>query len=317
MRVVVSLLLMLSSAYAAAQAYPAKPINFVLTVPPGSIDMAARVYADAVGNTIGQKLIVSNVGGSGGIQAALQVKSAPPDGHTLFMGTSTTMAVLPAVRSGLPFSPDTDFRPVTQLFTVPSYVTTHTGNPYRTMAELTAFAKKNPGKVTYGSQGVASPGHFQGAMLEAAIAAQMLHVPYKGGIPMILDMVAQRVDIGFNTWSATKEYVRGGKLRYLAVTTLERRPEEPDVPTLAELGIRGVEHDVWSGLFVHAKTPDPIVTRLNQEFVRASRSPEVVKRLGGEGFLIRTGTPEELRQHLEKESGHLRAAVKQFGIKSE
>jgi tripartite-type tricarboxylate transporter receptor subunit TctC len=270
-----------------------------------------------VSNGIGQKIVVSNVGGSGGVQAALQVKQAPADGYTLFMGTSSTMAVLPAVRAGLPFDAETDFRPVTQLFTVPSYVTTHSGNPYRNMAELIAFARKNPGKVTYGSQGVASPGHFQGAMLEGAIGAQMLHVPYKGGIPMILDMVAQRVDIGFNTWSATKEYVRAGKLRYLAVTTLERRPEEPDVPTLAELGIRGVEHDVWSGLFVHARTPDAIVTRLNQEFIRASRAPEVVKRLTSEGFLIRVGTPDELRQHLEKESGHLRAAVRQYGIRSE
>jgi tripartite-type tricarboxylate transporter receptor subunit TctC len=279
--------------------------------------MAARVYAEAVSAGIGQRIVVTNVGGGGGVQAALQVKQSAPDGYTIFMGTSSTMAVLKAVRSKLPFDPENDFRPVTQLFTVPSYVTTHTGNPFKTMAEMVAYAKKNPGKLTYGSQGVASPGHFQGAMLEAAIGAQMLHVPYKGGIAMILDMVAQRVDIGFNTWSATKEYVRDGKLRYLAVTTLERRSEEPNVPTLAELGIRGVEHDVWSGLFVPAKTPDAIVSRLNQEFMRAARAPEVVKRLNSEGFVIRVGSPEEMRRHLASESEKLRAAVRQFGIKGD
>ena len=134
---------------------------------------------------------------------------------------------------------------------------------------------------------------------------------------MILDMVAQRVDIGFNTWSATKEYVRAGKLKYLAVTTLARRSEEPSVPTLAELGIRGVEHDVWAGLFVPAKTPEAIVSRLNQEFLRAARAPEVVKRLNGEGFVIRAGTPDELRQHMASESEILRATVRKFGIKGD
>ncbi|OGA95212.1 MAG: hypothetical protein A3G27_09735 [Betaproteobacteria bacterium RIFCSPLOWO2_12_FULL_66_14] len=300
---------------ALAQAYPAKPINFVLTVPPGSIDMAARVYAEAVSPAIGQRIVVTNIGGGGGVQAALQVKQSAPDGYTIFMGTSATMVVLKAVRPDVPFDPERDFRPVTQLFSVPSYITTHTGNPFRSIAELVAYAKQNPGKVTYGSQGIASPGHFQGTMFEAAVGAQMLHVPYKGGIAMILDMVAQRVDIGFNTWSATKEYVRSGKLRFLAVTTEARRSEEPSVPTLAELGIRGVEYDIWSGLYVPAKTPDAIVSRLNQEFVRAARSPEVVKRLNGEGFLIRAGTPDELRRYLASQSEILHATVRKFGIK--
>lgn len=302
---------------AVAQAYPAKPINFVLTVPPGSIDMAARVYAEAVSPAIGQKIIVTNIGGGGGVQAALQVKQSAPDGYTIFMGTSATMVVLKAVRPDVPFDPERDFRAVTQLFSVPSYVTTHTGNPFSSIGELVAYAKQNPGKVTYGSQGIASPGHLQGAALEAAAGVLMLHVPYKGGIAMILDMVAQRVDIGFNTWSATKEYVRAGKLRYLAVTTDARRSEEPGVPTLAEVGIRGVEYDVWSGLYVPAKTPDAIVSRLNQEFVRAARAPEVVKRLNGEGFLIRAGTPDELRRHLASQSEIVRAMVRKFGVKGE
>jgi len=184
---------------AAAQAYPVKPINFILTVPPGSIDMAGRVYAEAVSQTIGQRIVVANVGGGGGVQAAVQVKQSAPDGYTLLMGTSATMAVLKAVRPDVPFDPERDFLPVVQLFSVPSYVTTHTGNPYTSIAELIDFAKRNPGRVTYGSQGIGSPGHFQGAMFEAAVGVQMLHVPYKGGIPMILDMVAQRVDVGFNT----------------------------------------------------------------------------------------------------------------------
>jgi len=305
------------AAGAAAQGYPAKPINFILTVPPGSIDMAGRVYADAVSQTIGQKVVVTNIGGGGGVQGAMQAKQSAPDGYTLLMGTSSTMAVLKAVRPDVPFDPERDFAPVTLLFSVPSYVTTHTGNPFTSIAELVAYAKQHPGKITYGSQGIGSPGHFQGAMFETAVGVQMLHVPYKGGIPMILDMVAQRVDIGFNTWSATKEYVRAGKLRYLAVVEQTRRPEEPGVPTLAELGIHGVEHDVWSGLFVPAKTPEAVITRLNQEFVRAARAPEVVQRLTGEGFLIRAGTPEELRRHLASESEILRAAVRKFGIRSD
>jgi tripartite-type tricarboxylate transporter receptor subunit TctC len=279
--------------------------------------MAGRVYAEAVSPALGQRIVVTNVGGSGGVQAALQVKQSAPDGYTLLMGTSTTMAVLKAVRPDVPFDPERDFRPVTLLFSVPTYVTTHTGNPFSSIAELAAYARQNPGKVTYGSQGIASPGHFQGAMFEAAVGLKMLHVPYKGGIAMILDMVAQRVDIGFNTWSATREYVRAGKLKYLAVIEQARRSEEPGVPALAELGIRGVEHDVWSGLFVPAKTPDAIVSRLNQEFVRAAQSPEVMKRLSGEGFLIRAGTPDDLRRHLASESAILRAAVGKFGIKPE
>lgn len=315
-RGLVLLIVCLWNGYALAQAYPAKPINLVLPFPPGSIDMAVRVYAEAVGPAIGQRFVVANVGGGGGVQAALQVKTAAPDGYTLFTGTSANMVVLKAVRPDVPFDPDRDFRPVTQLFSVPTYVTTHTAAPFKTIAELVAYAKQNPGKVTYGSQGIASPGHFQGSMLESALGVQLLHVPYKGGIAQILDMVAQRVDIGFNTWSATKEYARSGKLRYLAVTTQERRSEEPNVPTLVELGVRGVEHDTWTGLFAPAKTPDAIISRLNQEFVRASRAPEVVKRLTGEGFLVRTGTPEDLSRHIATESERLRAAARKFGIKA-
>ncbi|MSQ53364.1 MAG: hypothetical protein EXR28_15950 [Betaproteobacteria bacterium] len=138
----------------------------------------------------------------------------------------------------------------------------------------------------------------------------------KGGRERLM-FVAQRVDIGFNTWSATTEFVRAGKLRYLAVTEVARRPEEPDVPTLAELGIRGVEHNTWAGVFAPEKTPDEIVTRLNQEFVRASRAPEVVKRLTAEGFLIRSGSPEELRKFQSSEIEYLRSAVRKFGIKAE
>ncbi len=305
----------ISSAF--AQAYPAKPINFVLTVPPGSIDMAGRVYAEAVSPAIGQRVLVTNIGGGGGVQGAVQVKQSAPDGYTLLMGTSSTMAVLKAVRPDVPFEPERDFAPVTLLFSVPSYITTHTGNPFTSIPELVAFARQNPGKLTYGSQGIGSPGHFQGAMFEAAVGVKMLHVPYKGGIAMILDMVAQRVDIGFNTWSATREYVRGGKLRYLAVTEQARRSEEAGVPTLAELGIHGVEHDVWSGLFVPARTPDAVVLRLNQEFVRAAHAAEVVRRLNGEGFVVRTGTPDELRAHLASESAILRTAVRKFGIKAD
>lgn len=302
---------------ALAQAYPVKPINFVMPVPPGSIDMAGRLYAEAVSNSIGQRIVVSNVGGSGGVQAMLQVKNAPPDGYTILMGTSAGMAVLKAVRNELPFDSERDFKPVTQLYQVPSYVTTHSGNPFRTLGELIAYAKKNPGKLTFGSQGIASPGHFQGSMFTGAVDVDMLHVPYKGGIPMIMDLVAQRVDMGFNTWSATNEFVRAGKLRYLAVTEPQRRPEEPTVPTLAELGIRGVEHNTWAGVFAPEKTPDEIVTRLNQEFVRAARAPEIVKRLTAEGFLIRTGSPEDLRKYQASEIEYLRNAVKKFGIKTE
>ncbi len=302
---------------ALAQAYPVKPINFVLPVPPGSIDMAGRVYAEAVSNSIGQRIVVANVGGSGGIQAMLQVKNAAPDGYTILMGTSAGMAVLKAVRNDLPFDSERDFRPVTQIYLVPSYVTTHSGNPFRSIGDLVAFAKKNPGKLTYGSQGIASPGHFQGSMFVNSVDVDMLHVPYKGGIPMIMDLVAQRVDMGFNTWSATTEFVRSGKLRYLAVTDLARRPEEPNVPTLVELGIRGVEHNTWAGIFAPERTPDEIVNRLNQEFVRASRSPEVVKRLTAEGFLIRAGSPEDLRKFHSSEIDYLRNAVRKFGIKAE
>ena len=158
---------------ALAQAYPVKPINFVMPVPPGSIDMAGRVYAESVSNAIGQRIIPSNVGGSGGVQAMTQVKNAAPDGYTILMGTSAGMAVLKAVRNDLPVDPERDFRPVTQLYVVPSYVTTHTGNPFRSIGELLAFARKNPGKLTYGSQGIASPGHFQGAMFVGSVEVDM------------------------------------------------------------------------------------------------------------------------------------------------
>jgi tripartite-type tricarboxylate transporter receptor subunit TctC len=317
LRVLLLLALALCSSFAAAQAYPAKPINFILPFPPGSPDMAARVYAEQVSGTIGQRIVVSNVGGSGGVQAAVQVKQSAPDGYTLFAGTSGAMALIKAVRSDLPYDPDRDFAPVTQLFSMPTFVTVHSATPFKSMPDLLAQAKKSPGKFTFGSQGVASPGHFQGAMLTGATGTDIVHIPYKGGIAMILDMVAQRVDIGFNTWSATKEYVRAGKLRYLAVTTEVRRPEEPDVPTLDELGIRGVAHDTWIGLFVPAKTPDAVITRLNQDFVRASTAPELVKRLSAEGFLIRTGTPEQLRKHMASESEILRVAAKKYNIKAD
>ena len=300
-----------------AQDFPSKPISIVVPYPPGaSFDLAARLLADVLGKTIGQRVVVDNKPGAGGILGANFVKDSRPDGHTLFQAFIGTHAVLEALQP-IPYDPIKDFEPVSQTNSFANILTVATSSPFRNVADIVAAARSKPTGVTYGSQGIGSGTHIIGEMWAAAAKAKLVHVPYKGAAPMLVDVVTNRVDIGFATFGSANEYVKDGKVRFLAIAAKQRWNGLPDVPTMAEAGYPGADLDVWYGLAAPAGTPKPIIDTLNRAIVQASRDTAMINRLKVAGVDVVTGTPEEFRALWISERSRWGKVIKALGIKAE
>jgi len=269
---------------AAAQQYPSRPVRIIVAFPPGGfVDLGARLVAGPLGTALGQQVVIDNRGGAGGIVGTEFAARAAPDGYTLVVGSAGTHAVNQSLYRKLPYSVLRDFQPVTRLADAPSILAVHPSFPARSVKDLVALARARPGEILYASAGSGTSTHLAAALFEHLARVKFVHVPYKGGGPMIVDVVAGQVPVTFGTAASVSPHLKSGRLRGLAVTSGQRSVVLPGLPTIAESGVPGYEMLNWLGLFAPAGTPRPIVEKLNVEVLRAVRSAEIRDRLNAAG----------------------------------
>ena len=286
-----------------AQAWPARgPIRFVIPYPPGGAsDVTARTLGAKLSEILGQAVVIENRPGANGIIALEQVAKAPPDGYTLLMANLGPNAINPVVYSKLPYDAIRDFAPILLTSIVPQILVVNPALPIRTLGELIAYAKANPGKLNFASAGNGASNHLSGELFNAMAGVKMEHVPYKGDTPAMTDVMAGTVAVMFTTAIAATPHVRTGKLRAIAVTSRKRIPSLADVPTVAEGGVPGFEAVSWGGVMATAGTPPDVVARLNAEFNRILKMPDVAAKLESLGAEIVGGTPDEFATYLKAE----------------
>ncbi len=315
-RVLAAIALLCMAGLSAAQTYPARQIRLVNGFAPGgSSDVVARIVAQKLAESLGQQVVVENRTGSGGIIANEAVASAPPDGYTLLLVTGA-YPVQAAVMRKLPYDPMRAFAMVSMLTTYPFVVAVSAGSPFRTLPELVAYAKANPGKLNYSSAGIGTVHHLSGELFNAMAQTDLTHVPFRGGTAPVTELLAGRVDVMFETMTLTLPQVKSGKVRALAVTSSQRSPFLPDVPTVAET-LPGFEVVSWLGLATTAGTPPAIVQRLSQEVAKALESPDVRQRFADLGGVPAPSTPEAMLAHVERETAKWKRIVEARGIETQ
>jgi tripartite-type tricarboxylate transporter receptor subunit TctC len=297
---------------AGAQAWPDKPIRFIVPSPPGGgTDSLTRLLANKLGETLKWQMVVDNRPGAGGNLGLDIAAKAPPDGYTLVMGESSNLAINPALYKKLPFDPAKDVTPVALVGTVPLVLVVSANAPFDSLKALVAAAKNK--QLTFASSGNGTVGHLVGEMWRRAVGADMMHVPYKGAGPVMIDLVGGQVDLHFASLPAALPLIESGKLRALATTTAERLPSLPGVPTLIESGFAGFDYYVFYGVVVPAGTPDAIIGKLNAEIDRAIEAPDMRKSLGERGVDVRAGTAKQFDVFLTKERAKWSVAVRESG----
>ncbi len=268
----------------AADNWPVKPVRIIAAFPPGGfVDLTARVLSVPLGTTLGQQVVVDNRGGAGGIVGTELAARAAADGYTVIVGSVGTHAVNQTLYRKLPYNVLRDFQPVTRLADAPSILAVHPSLPARNVKELIALARAQPKKILYASAGSGTSTHLAAVLFESLARIQLVHVPYKGGGPAIIDVLAGQVPVTFGTAASVSPHTKSGRLRGLGVTGGKRSAVLPDLPTIAEAGVPGYEMLNWLGLFAPAQTPRAIVDRLNNDVLRIMRSPEVRDRLNAAG----------------------------------
>ncbi len=312
-------LLALHAAPAAAQgAYPTKPVTIVVPFSAGgTTDILARVVGQAISGDLGQTVIIDNKPGAGGNIGAAAVARAPADGYTLLMGTVGTHAINEALYKKLPFDPTKDFAPLSRVAMVPNVLVVPVALPYKSVADIIAAAKAQPGKLTYASSGIGTSIHLSGELFKSMTGTEILHVPYKGSSPALTDLLGGQVMMMFDNLPSAMQHIRGGKLRALAVTAAKRSPELPDVPTVAEAGVKGFEATSWFGLFAPAGTPPQVVSKLNAAIVKALGSAEVKKKLSEQGAEPHPEKPEQFAAFIRAESAKWTKVVRDSGATAE
>ena len=308
----------LASAPAAlAQAWPSKaPIKLIAVFPPGgSVDQVARILQAPLQARLGQTVIVDNKGGASGSIGAAAVASSPPDGYT-FAVVFDTHAVNPSLIPSLPYDTRKDLAAVAMLGTGAMVMATPAESPYKTFGDVVAAARKAPG-VSYGSIGSGSLGHLALALLARNGKLDLVHVPYRGGGPLMNDVIAGHVPLSIGSVFLTKPHLDSKRLRALAVTTSVRSPNLPDVPTVAESGYPGFDAPAWWAVLAPAKTPPEIVKRMNDEINAVLKQPDVAAKLAAQGIEVRTVTPQAAQQFIESQIDVWAKVVKDNGIKSD
>lgn len=309
--------LSLAASIGLSQSYPQRPIRFIVPFAPGGgTDVIARVIAKKLGEIVGQPVVVDNRGGAGGVLATDLAAKAAPDGYTMILST-TALAFSAALYPKLPYDTLRDLAPVTKVAVQPFILVVHPSLPAASVKQLVALAKARPGQITYASGGVGSGFHLAAELLKLKAGIDLLHVPYRGGGPALVDLLSGHVQVMVSTLAITLPYTRAGKLRALAVTVAQRTPAAPDVPTLGEAGVRGAEAMSWTGVFVPARTPPPIIAKLNGELVRMLNMAEVQGPLAAQGMYTDSGSPDELRAFLRAEIEKWGEVVRAAGIRAE
>ena len=300
---------------AAAQGFPAKPVRLVVTFPPGGApDILARLFADKA--QLGQTVVVENKPGAGGNLGADFVAKAPADGHTLVMGTVGTHAINGALYAKLPYDMVRDFVPVAHVASAPNLLVVTNSLPVKSVAELVAYMKANPGTLSYGSPGIGTSVHVSGELFQSLTGTKMTHVPYKGRQFAIPDLVGGQIQLMFDNMPSALPMAKEGKIRALAQTTARRSGAAPDVPTVAET-VPGFEATTWFAVFAPAGTPREVVARVNAEMKRVFALPDVAERMKTLGLESWISSPEELAQFQAAEITKWAKVVKDSGAKAE
>ena len=308
----------LSSGPAMAQSYPAKPIRMIVPFPAGgATDIVARLIAQKLTEAMGQQVIADNRGGAGGTIGSDIAAKAPADGYNMLVGTSSTHAIAPSLYTKLPYDPVRDFTPVTLLATATILLAVHPSVPAKNVKELVALAKRAPNALSYASSGNGGISHLIGEHFKSVAGIQMLHVPYKGDTPALIDLASGQVSLMFGTAVSFLPYVKQGRLNALAVTNPKRSPVVPNVPTVAESGLPGFEALQWFGVYVPAGTPREIVARLNSEIGKILRMSDIRERFASLGADIAGGSAEEFAAFQRGEVTKWTKIVKASGAKIE
>ncbi|MGZ5681988.1 MAG: Bug family tripartite tricarboxylate transporter substrate binding protein [Burkholderiales bacterium] len=304
-----------TKAHVQAQSYPARPIRFVVPFPPGgSTDTYARIIGGRLGEALGQPVVFDNRAGAGGALGAEIASKAVPDGYTIVLGQDGNLVVGQAVRTKKNYDTLRDFAPISLVVRTPQVIVVNDSSPFTSMKDLVAAAKAKPGALTYATAGVAASSHVLGSFFNIAAGIDVVHVPYKGGGPGMLDLRAGRVNYMITSMVSSLNFARDGRARLLAVTGTKRSHLFPDVPTLGEAGFPGFETTIWHGVLAPAKVPRHVVTRINQEVVKVIAMPDVQKSLQFEGGTASPSTPEEFQAFLREEVSRWEKMVKQTGI---
>ncbi len=304
--------------YSHAQIPNEKPIRIIVPFSNGGpTDVVARVLGPKLSSILKRPVVIENkVGATGGIGALFVAKSIP-DGDTLLLGTSSIMAASPSLTLNLPYDPVTDFSPISMVATIENILVVNPSLPVKNIKELVAYAKENPGKLTYASSGIGSTYHLGAELFSSQTGIQWVHVPYKGAAPAIQDVLAGHVQVMFDNVSSAIPNIKAERLKPLGVASLKRYPTLPDVPTIAEQGVPGYETTIWLGLFAPANTPQPIITQLNKAVREAVNSSEYKDKLEFLAMQPVVSSPQELARLLKADTAKWAKVVKDAGIKPE
>ena len=305
---------------AAPAQYPGKPLKWIVPFPPGGpTDSFSRPVAAKLAELLGQPVVVENIPGAGASIGTDRLAKSPADGYTVALATTGTHAINPHLYGArLPYDALKDFTPLTLAVRYVNVLVIHPGVPANNVAELVAYAKANPGRVSFGSAGNGSSNHLSGEVLKYVTGAPMQHVPYKGSAPALTDVIAGNLTYMFDILVTSLPQARSGRVRALAVTSATRSPFAPDIPTMAESGIQGYSEagaDLWFGIVAPANLPKPVTSTLNQKLIEALRSPEIRQRLSAQAFELWTSSPEEYARVIREDHAKWGRIVKASGAR--
>ena len=317
MRHLIALAALAASAHAFA-AYPERPIRIIVPYAPGgNIDITARTFAPALGETLGVTIVVDNRSGAGGTLGTEVVAKAAPDGYTVLFNGTSTLSTAAVLYPKAQFDAAKDFLTVTTVSMVPLMIVTHSGSGPKTLADLIKLAKARPGRITFGSAGIGTSNHLTGELFQSAAGVKLMHVPYKGSGLALIDLMGGQIDIMFDQVSSSIGYIKGGKLRAIAVTTLKRAAALPDVPTLDESGMKGFDSSTTSGVWLPSATPRAVVSTVHAAMMKVLRLPSTREGFGRVGAEVLSSTPEEFAAIMRRETAKWSKVVRDANVKLE
>jgi tripartite-type tricarboxylate transporter receptor subunit TctC len=296
--------------------YPTKPIRFVVPYPPGgTTDIVARGIAAKLSEGFGQQVVIDNRGGASTIIGAETAAKALPDGYTILLVTATTLSINPQIYPKLPYDAARDFSPITPVVYFPYVIAAHPSLPANSITELLALAKAKPGTIKYSTPGTASTNHLAGALLESMAGIKLLHVPYKGAGPAATAMLGGEVNFVITGIATVLSQWKSGKTKIIAVCADKRLSNWPDIPAVAEAGLKGYEGGTWFGVVTRAGVPRPIIDKLNKEIIASLQTADVKERFIAQGFDVYTSTPEEFTRFIKTDMARTARVIKTAGIK--
>ena len=315
---IAALVLLALASTADAQSWPSKPIRIISPYPPaGANDLLARIIAPKLSEQLGQPVVVENRAGATGNIGAELVAKAPADGYTLLMGQAGNLTINISLMAKIPFDPVRDFSPVTMVASTPNVLVVHPSLPVRTVKDLIALAKAKPGQINYATSGIGSPGHLAAELLNKSAGIRLVHIPYKGAAPALLDVVAGNAHLYFTSAVSAQPFIPSGRLRMVAVASAKRSPSLPEVPTVAEAGFPEFDVSSWWGVVAPASTPREVVMLLQTEIHRVIALPEIRAKLAEQGLDIATNTPEQFAASIKSETAKWAKLIREVGVKPE